>query len=737
MRPVSGTVLLSTGNSAGAPGLFRVDAYTSPFRSDDATPGSRACVCACSSWPGRAGRQPGRVLVRLTFPVTVLSLFFGRPPPGFVCPRFGCVFFCPPFPFFPPPLSRPRCLRLFVLCDPGCPGPWRSSFALTPHPHPPPFFFPLVLFCCPAFSATMTPPFLIFAPLPPPDPPVPFFCVFFVVFHPSLTPPRGSLCCCFRCPGPWRFVVAPPPSPPPFFLFVFPFFAACPRLSCLGFSVVSGPGCPWPRRSVSANPTRRLSLSLFFFCCCFSFPLFPGSGRSWCSWPLPRLAGFLFPPPYAALLVVCALRAGAVPPPPWRLLVFGCVSCLVLWCLGLLWAVLCGLWRFAVFFGAWWCWCRAVWCLVVPYCAVFCRAWCRRALLCGVLCCVLLLAVSCGCCFPLFCWCRPLPCCAVLCCAVFCHAWCRRVLLSGVLRCVLSWCAVLSGRRVRCVVWGFPAFPPPSAAVAWSLVVARCCVLSWGAVPYWSVVPTVVRCAAVCVVSCWCRPVASFALAGAVCCCLWLLGVRCWVWLPAVVVRWCALARVVLPRRVARRPAVCFGSLWRAAPLCYVLCSVALCCRVVCAVAPCCPFCLVLWSVWRCVAPWHCLWWVVLFFVVLCSVPPSCRPLPCSAAVWALFGAWCRCPCLLVGLIAWFCFLVARVGPGVLVWPLAALPAVWCAGAVSCGVLRPVLCPVALCCVVVLCCLAVLCVCLCCWFLFFLLSSAKVPCCFSAPLKTF
>ena len=43
-RPVSRTVRLATGDSAGAPGLFRVDADTAPFGSEDATPGSRACV---------------------------------------------------------------------------------------------------------------------------------------------------------------------------------------------------------------------------------------------------------------------------------------------------------------------------------------------------------------------------------------------------------------------------------------------------------------------------------------------------------------------------------------------------------------------------------------------------------------------------------------------------------------------------------------------------------------------
>ena len=208
-----------------------------------------------------------------------------------------------------------------------------------------------------------------------------------------------------------------------------------------------------------------------------------------------------------------------------------------------------------------------------------------------------------------------------------------------------------------------------------------------------------------------------------------LLGVRCCVSLSAVVFCWRALARVFLPGCLTCCPAVCFGLLWRPAPLCCVLCSEALCCRVCRAVVPCCPFCFVIrsvWSPWRCVAPRRRLWCVVLFFFVPCSVPPSCRPVPCSAAVWALLGAWCCFPCLLVGLVARFCFLGVRVGPGVLVWPLAARPFIWCAGAVSCGVLRPVLCPAMLCCLVVLCCLAVPCVCPRCWFLFFLLSSTPL-----------
>ena len=56
-RPVSRTVRLATGNSAGARGLFRVDADTAPFGLEDATPESRVCVRvrALLGRPGRAG----------------------------------------------------------------------------------------------------------------------------------------------------------------------------------------------------------------------------------------------------------------------------------------------------------------------------------------------------------------------------------------------------------------------------------------------------------------------------------------------------------------------------------------------------------------------------------------------------------------------------------------------------------------------------------------------------------
>ena len=101
----------------------------------------------------------------------------------------------------------------------------------------------------------------------------------------------------------------------------------------------------------------------------------------------------------------------------------------------------------------------------------------------------LALIVSRGHCFPLFCLRRAVPCCAVLFFAVLCCVWCHHTLSCGVFCCVLSWCAASSGRRVRRVVWGPPAFPSPPCfcpllplpgPLSWPVVVfchgVRCCV---------------------------------------------------------------------------------------------------------------------------------------------------------------------------------------------------------------------------------------------------------------------
>ena len=82
-RPVSRTVRLARGDSAGAPGLFRVDADTAPFWSEDATSGSRACV-RLRALLGRVGQAglPGAFWCASPFlwPFLVRSLLV-RPPP--------------------------------------------------------------------------------------------------------------------------------------------------------------------------------------------------------------------------------------------------------------------------------------------------------------------------------------------------------------------------------------------------------------------------------------------------------------------------------------------------------------------------------------------------------------------------------------------------------------------------------------------------------------------------------
>ena len=127
-RPVLRTIRFLTGESAGAPGLFCLDAVASHLESEDATTGSGSvCLLLCSpvcvwlhspvraaswsgragrhpmcvwlhspvrgaSWPGRTGRPPGRVLVRLTVRVAILFSF--RPPPQAWCaPVFSFLFF--------------------------------------------------------------------------------------------------------------------------------------------------------------------------------------------------------------------------------------------------------------------------------------------------------------------------------------------------------------------------------------------------------------------------------------------------------------------------------------------------------------------------------------------------------------------------------------------------------------------------------------------------------------------
>ena len=284
--PVSAGVPRSTGNSAGALGLFCVDADTFPSGSEDATPWS----CA--------GRPPGRVLVRLTFsagrfafllysaPLRLrlpLFSFLGglspRPPPPFffffLVIRFphsplvsfflwlpaagtlglGALFFFPP-----PPLAcflflpffffvfRPCCLWLSLVSGPGCPGPWR--------------------------------------------------CVLFVLFASS----SSALCALspLLCFPPGRWLLLPGGCCPPSLPFWFLWFSSL--WLCAPFLFPSLPGCAPPLSPAFSGSRPRVPWALVLCAVCFvglpllgspcalAFFVFP-------AWPLAALWWLLHPPP--------------------------------------------------------------------------------------------------------------------------------------------------------------------------------------------------------------------------------------------------------------------------------------------------------------------------------------------------------------------------------------------------------------------------------------------------------
>ena len=215
-RPYSCTVCL---DSARAPGVFPVDADTAPFGSEDAMPGSRACVrvVALLCRVGRAGLL-GAFWCASPFPLAVLGALFACSAPlragvalfVVVVGFFSCLFiFLFLFPLSPP--LRPRCVLPCVFPGPRCLGHWRLV--------PPPLFFSF----------------------------------------PHLDAPRCLLLCVFSglgCLGPWRLVAPPPSFPPP-------------------LPVVSGVSCFPVASGLCAPPPPRFFFSLvscfFFFRFFFSF----------------------------------------------------------------------------------------------------------------------------------------------------------------------------------------------------------------------------------------------------------------------------------------------------------------------------------------------------------------------------------------------------------------------------------------------------------------------------------
>ena len=427
------------------------------------------CACACPAWPGRAGRPPGRVLVRLTFPFAFLaSLLACSAPSGLGLP----------------------CLWLLLGFFASCPSP------------PPCFFFSPP----PPLCAPLSPALRVFRPgvpwaLASCCPPPPFFCFLFL----ALPPP-----CCLRC-----FLLSgclwPLRPPPPLFAF---FFLSCCFASCcvsalcvLGCRAVCSLSCPFV--VLCASSVLFLVAGVVgSWCCCLLlgvcwWPWLPGVVVWWCVLALVPASGLAVAGrPPCGVSFPCAVSCGAVLP-----------------CGAVLW---CPVFFFFFFFGCpsaggagfllfpggsglragsgsflflcsacavlCWCACAAALCLVLS--CLRGAGWCFVLLPVVFVCLLLGLAVLC--CLlvgPGGSWCRvSVACCGVslgavlrrvaarcaawrcvvaLCVVSFCSVWCCRAPCCVLGRCPLSWRPVPSG-AVFCLV------PPRCVCFA---VVCRCVVL--------------------------------------------------------------------------------------------------------------------------------------------------------------------------------------------------------------------------------------------------------------------
>ena len=369
------------------------------------------CVCACArpSRPGRAGRPPGRVLVRLTFSFGRFVFPLCWPPPGWGCPCFGPFFaltspllllFC--CCFFPPLLCAPvvsgflwfaargalglgavfclffsasRCPPLRALSPRVCLplGRWLLSGGCPPPPPLPPPLLCLAVFVAPARCRV-------------------FFCFFFFLCAPPLSPAFSG----FRIHVPWASALCDV------------CFAGLPLLGSpcafASFVLSAWPlAAPWwlpppPPLCVSRFSSLPLSAVCRVLCCAV------------CPWVRCCAALLRVVPP--SVVLSCAVLlccAGLVPlrcplwlrralwrcPSPWGPVLCGAVLCGVPPC-----CMLC-----AACVLSW----RGGACCCLPLCFVLCVS--RGAVLCvpcllrSVRCC----ASLCWCaCVVLFVWCMPL-----------------------------------------------------------------------------------------------------------------------------------------------------------------------------------------------------------------------------------------------------------------------------------------------------------------------------------------
>ena len=608
-------------------------------------------ACACSLWPGRAGRPPGRVVVRLTFSFGRFVFLLCLAPSGLGWPPslslplpflvalalcFGCF-------------SRPPAAWLFVRSRLVCVSRWAVGCSLVVS------LPPLLPFCVSRFSSLLL--------------------------------------------GAWVFFFF-------FFLLLLPFL----RPRCLRLPLVSGPGCPGPRRCALFA-----SLAFRFSALCALVPLscfLPGCTLlpgGCCPLPPFCLAVFVAA---ARCCVPCALlcRAslGAVLLRAAARCVFRC--CAVLCCVALV-GCRCllrrALWRCPSPWGS--VLCGAVFCGVPPrcvLCAVCVLLWRGGACCCSPLCFVLCVSRGAVLCVP--CLLRSVRCCASLCwCArIVLFVWCVLLLAPGAVVCrgaVLS----LVARRcllVVCFGVGVPVWPRRLLPCGWCGLLwcpaFLCRVLWWSAVAWCC---AVVLCCLVAVLLGLALPSCGLSCCAVLCCWLAVLFFARW---------WC-LRAVVLFSSCCAFPV--FSALCAAVPRC-AGCGALLPCVLCCGAVLSCG------AVLLCSA-------VVLRCCLCLLCPPAARlAAPVSSAL-LLVPRSVACPCALWCLpgrsaVWWCCSGVS--------WCLAVLCVVlWCPApcAVSCGAVLP-------CGAVLVDCAVRLSALLVFVFPFVLFSFAKNPCRFFVPLKT-
>ena len=565
--------------------------------------------CACFAWPGRAGRPPGRVLVRLTFSFGRFVFLLCLAPSGLGLPLSLSLL----LPFLVGCFSRPPAAWLAPrLCLPL--GRWLLFGGCSPPP--PPFvsggfrrscLWPLwFCFFSPSSSSSvrprLSPAFSGFRPRVPWASALALFVL--LAFRFSALRALVPLSC--FPPGCWLLPRGCCPPPP----FVSRGFRSCRSVLCAVLCCASLGAVL--RRAAACCVARCCAVVCcvaLVWCRCL---LRRALWRCLLPWG-PVLCGAVFCgfPPRCVLCAVCVLswRGGACCCSPLCLVL--CVS------RGAVLCVPCAL--RSVRCCASLCWCARVvlfvWCVlllasvaVVRYCVLCCFLWCavvRCWVWWPVVVCWWRVSVSVSLsgrvvCFPVV----GVVCCgALLSCVVFCGAVlsCGAVLLCSavVLRCCWGLLCPPVGRRAVlccavgwlccfwpsggvCVLWC--SFPRAVRSLSFPLCALRCLVVL-AVVPCFPVSCAVALC---CRVVLCCRALLSFC--GAVCVCCALLrpvmrrqcGLRC-CWclvLWRVPVR-CGVSLGVL--RCGGAALVCRGVLLCCALSCGVLRSVP------CPAVPCCP----------------------------------------------------------------------------------------------------------------------------------------------------